>query len=121
LRETVSIDDVIALLNEAAAADPQAMIALIGNRVLCNEKLAAHPAVQVGRYASETSAEMSGPNVGSVTRVGVLGLLNGVFGINEQGYGPIVADIDNHANTIRFMRTSESGYDQAVKEVLANP
>ena len=57
------------ILNEAYAADPAAMHALIVNRVPCNQPLADHPTVQV-----ETNAVASGESFA----VGMLGVINGI-------------------------------------------
>lgn len=80
-RETVTIDDAIALLNEALRLDPNAMNALIDARVVCNSALAEHPTIQVD---GRTEAP----------RVGILGVLNGLFGVREDGWGPITAMVD---------------------------
>lgn len=64
----------LAILNEAYAADPAAMHALVVNRVPCNQKLADHPSVQVGTNNMVNK---------HVTRpayvVGMMGVLNGVI------------------------------------------
>lgn len=57
------------ILNEAYAADPAAMHALIVNRVPCNQPLAYHPTVQV-----EANAVASGESFA----VGMLGVINGI-------------------------------------------
>jgi len=80
LREVVTIDDTIEFLNHLLQVDPTALYALVESRVHCNEALALHPTVQVCDYGSE-----SGP------KVGLLGLLNGIFGTESDGGGPIAA------------------------------
>jgi hypothetical protein len=62
----------ISVLNEALERDPEAITRLINMRVECNERLAAHPTVQVGVYDG-------------IHRVGVLGLLNGALGESPSG------------------------------------
>lgn len=52
------------VLNEALKADRQAVTLLLLNRVGCNEKLAAHPTIQV--------LDNAGP------AVGILGIINGI-------------------------------------------
>lgn len=60
----------VAVLNEALVADPAAVYALLCNRVPCNETLAAHPTIQVGRVPGMDHA---------LYHVGMLGVLNGVI------------------------------------------
>lgn len=67
----VTADDAIRLLNEAFAADPVAMEVLMGVRVRVNEAMQNHPTIQVG--ADNT--------------LGFIGLLNGIFGVDENGNG----------------------------------
>jgi hypothetical protein len=62
--------------------DKEAVNDLINGRVSCNEKLADHPSVQCRTEGNNYS-------------VGILGILNGLFGANEKGIGGIVAMFDN--------------------------
>ena len=69
IREQVTIEDVIDLLNEAASLDPGAMEALVAGRV------------------------------------GLLGILNGLFGADVDGWGVIAAEIGGEPPApIRFLR-----------------
>ena len=90
-RESLTLNQAIEMLNEMVKADPDATLALINTRVACSKELAEHHSIQVD---------------GSVdpARVGFLGVLNGLFGINEQGWGAIAAVIDEH-KLIKFRRT----------------
>lgn len=92
IREIVSIDDVIELLNECILLDRPAIGALIANRVPCNQPLADHPTVQV-------MAQHGG------FHVGMLGILNGFFGGDEDGWGPITFVFDDSGNLLRVQRT----------------
>ena len=66
---TVSLfETAVNTLNEAFRCDPDAIRALLCNRVPCNQALVEHPTVQVTRV----------PRAGSYT-VGARGLLNGVL------------------------------------------
>lgn len=76
LKQSVTIQDAIDYLNELIELDKPAIAALIANRVPCNEVLAHHPTVQV-------RAQNGG------FHVGILGILNGLFGTLENGWGPI--------------------------------
>lgn len=79
--ESVTIDHVIEVLNEALLIDPEAIQSLLAIRVPCNQKLADHPTIQVmernGKYT-----------------VGVLGLLNGIFGADENGCGYLAGEFE---------------------------
>jgi hypothetical protein len=92
LRPSVTIDDAIAYLNELAVLDKPAIAALIANRVPCNEQLADHPTVQVG-------AQNGG------FWVGMLGILNGLFGTLDNGWGPITFVFDDEGDLAMFTRT----------------
>jgi len=91
LKETVSIDKVIAYLNELIELDKPAIAALIANRVPCNERLAGHPSCQVG-------VQHGGYHVG------MLGILNGMFGVDENGWGPITF-VFEEGDLLRVERT----------------
>jgi hypothetical protein len=104
---------VCSYLNELLAADPRAVRSLVENRVPCNEALAAHPTCQVHADGF----------------VGLLGLLNGLCGKQADGWGYIVAflDEDGEGRIERFrvvLRQPEplkyfSGYRDVTAEALA--
>lgn len=91
-RRHASVQDVIDLLNELNRTDGDVVSALVNTRYRCNEAVRRHPTVQVD--CSEGSP-----------RLGVVGLLNGLFGADEGGYGPITAVMDNRNKVLRFQRT----------------
>lgn len=70
---------VVALLNEAFALDPEAINALVNTRVRCNEALGEHPTIQCGIDAE------------GHTTIGLLGILNGLVGVDDVGYGAVAA------------------------------
>ena len=76
MKESVTIDDVIVYLNELVELDKPAMAALIANRVPCNQQMADHPTAQV-------HAQHGG------FFIGLVGIINGMFGVNADGWGPI--------------------------------
>jgi hypothetical protein len=80
MKESVTIDEVIDILNELGRLDGVALNNLVEHRIVCNSSLAAHPTVQVIWDKAE-----------EVYRVGFLGFVNGLFGVDDDGYGPIVA------------------------------
>lgn len=77
MKDSISLDEAIAFLNELLAIDGPAIAALIANRVPCNQTLAEHPTVQV-------SAQHGGYHVG------LLGIINGLFGTIDGVNGPIL-------------------------------
>lgn len=83
---TVSIDDIVDVLNQAAASDPVATGNLIAQRVKCNTKLADHPTIQV-------SPEQT---------VGLLGIINGIIG--SCGMKPIAAIVNTDGTIHKFIR-----------------
>lgn len=91
-QEHVSIDSTVWLLNSLVKIDPEMMDKLFGCRVDCNEIIARHPTVQVDEYSP-----------GKYT-VGMLGILNGLFGTNEEGHG-LITSIKQDGVLIGFRRT----------------
>lgn len=81
-------DDAIAFLNSLFAIDPWAIRRLFAVRTPCNESLAAHPAVHASAYSD----------------VGFVGLLNGLFGVDEAGCGFVAAQYDESGDIVGFQR-----------------
>jgi len=79
----INVDDVLRVLNGAVMADADAMRALIFNRVECNRQLADHPTIQVDGYTKPGKYF-----------VGLLGVINGLFGIGKDGMGSIAAEFE---------------------------
>ena len=72
----VSAEHAVKIMNEAFALNPSAIETLVDSRVSINEKLANHPTIQAGSDSE-------------VYSLSIIGLLNGIFGIDENGQGPI--------------------------------
>lgn len=83
IKQTITIDEAIAFLDSLVKIDPGAMAALINARVPCNDAMRDHPTVQV-------AANKDGSNA----RVGFLGIMNGLFGADENHCGAIAAYYD---------------------------
>jgi len=83
IAEKITLDDAITVLNRAVEADADAIYKLVEQRVHCNKTLADDPTIQVGNY--HEAGKFS---------VGLLGILNGLFGVNEKGWGAIAAVFD---------------------------
>jgi hypothetical protein len=88
--ETRSIDETIAFLNQLLLIDRQAISKLMETRVPCNQDMVDHESVQVALVPGTAPQEER-------LRVGLLGILNGLFGTfpdgPKKGWGLIVADV----------------------------
>lgn len=91
----VSVDDAIKVLNRIHKVDSTVLPTLIHYRVPCNKQVAEDSTIQVNSYTSADG--------GSV--VGFLGILNGIFGIQKDGWGYIMARADKDGNITYFERT----------------
>lgn len=80
-RKEITAEFVVEFLNNLLKIDKDAIMNLIENRVRCNDAIGNHEEVQ----ASFNSGRLS---------LGLLGLINGFFGVNDKGYGCIVAHYD---------------------------
>lgn len=95
IRETISIDDALKVLNRMLRSDHEATMALMGSRVPCNDAVAVDPEIQVQGYNLPD---------GVMGLVGPLGLINGLFGGTDvQGFGAIVVIFDGD-QIVRFER-----------------
>lgn len=97
----VSAEQAVKTLNEAFQADPEAIRRMIGSTVTVNEQIAHHPTIQVGQK-KKPGRTMIGPDgifelpsYETVSTLGVIGLLNGIFGIDENGQGPIARIVED--------------------------
>lgn len=87
---------VIDFLNSILKIDKAALNKLIFNRVPCNQELGEHETVQT---LSDDNSNYS---------VGLLGLLNGMCGKDENGWGFIVAEVNENDNEIeRFIHLKD--------------
>jgi len=94
LKEKVSIDETIDYLNGLLEADPEGISAFFSTRVACNEKMAQHPTVQVGVLNPDYYV------------FGAIGIFNGLFGIDEDGWGYITAIVEG-INIIKFEKVTD--------------
>ena len=97
MKESVSPQDVCDLLNDMVQKDKDCVITLINSRGVCNELIAGHPFIQV------LQDDENGPY-----KIGLLGVLNGLFGIDSEGYGAIVMYIDAETKKIEFKTNLEN-------------
>lgn len=84
-----SAQQAVDVLNQALAADPKAIQLLFDYRVSVGDAVADHESIMVRTQHGKHS-------------LGVLGLLNGILGLNEKGTGPIKADLDDNGMIERF-------------------
>lgn len=87
-------DHFVVRLNEMVEQDRRVMHELIEHRVSCNDSLATHPTVQVAG-----------------NKVGLLGVLNGLIGVDQDGWGYLAADFDDSGKLVRFLRTPPRKHD----------
>ena len=103
MKTQVNIQEVIEYLNALLIVDRLAIETFFNIRVLCNDKMAKHPTVQVGKLANRHV-------------FGIIGILNGLFGVNEKGWGCFGVDL-NEDNSIKCFRlVREDDIPSSVKE-----
>jgi hypothetical protein len=89
LKKSITPQDVCDLFNELLKLDSQAVNDLVNSRVKCNGAVADHPFVQV--------QQLPGAEFPSV---GIIGVINGLFGIQANGMGVFCANIDDKTNKV---------------------
>jgi len=106
--EFVAVKDVIALLNEIHEADPSLMTDITLTRFPCTEAVRDHKTVQAHCYGD---ASLENPKVGFV------GLLNGIFGIDRNHFGPIAANFEEEGGKLLgFKLTDTDKITEKIKE-----
>ena len=89
-RDTISVQEVVDTLNQLLVADKPTIQSLFDHRVGCNETIANHPSVIVGLAKNWRKNRPDIPIAEDARYVlGPLGILNGLFGMNEERTGPI--------------------------------
>lgn len=97
IKDSVTVQDVCDLFNEIVRDDPECARALVETRVPCNEAIADHPTIQVNLFEGDDTA-----------KVGLLGFLNGLFGINEKsGMGAVCITVDDQTGRVFGMVKTE--------------
>ena len=86
------IQQAIDVLNEALAIDPYAINALMKLEVVCHAGLGRHPTIQVGAQQHRLTLRP-------------LGLINGLFGADEDGWGFICMKTDEDGRIVEFALT----------------
>lgn len=99
VKNNLSLDETIVFLNSLLEVDRKGMSDLFQQRAYCNEALADHETVQVYARIDKCNPE------GNIYKVGILGLLNGLFGkSDEDGYGAISMSINDDGLIEKFER-----------------
>ena len=112
IKDDVKLGEVIDFLNSLLNLDKNAVTALFSARTYCNNKIGAHPTVQIQEEPfSNILAFDENDNMLHYT-VGILGILNGLFGVFEEGSytgcGPITAIWDEKEELLLgFKKTIE--------------
>jgi hypothetical protein len=89
VERVVTVEHAVRVLQRAFEADPEAMRLLFSTRTRCNEELSRDPSIQV---AKKTEHDMYSEH-GEPYSLGFMGLLNGIFGVDEERWGAIAAKI----------------------------
>ncbi len=79
IRKNVTAADAVALLKEALNTDSEAINKMMRAPHGCNDALANHPTIQIDELVDKHHT------------ISPLGFLNGLFGVAEDGIGPIAA------------------------------
>jgi hypothetical protein len=95
VKDSITLHETVDFLNELLVIDPDAVNAMFSFRFSCGRKLADHPTVQVGMLG------------GGHPVVGLIGILNGLFGADEWGWGHLSADYNDQGRIIRFRVLTE--------------
>ncbi|HYF75017.1 MAG TPA: hypothetical protein VD757_00405 [Candidatus Nitrosocosmicus sp.] len=91
IKQTITPQDAVDLLNNALERDSQAVKALTETRVPVSDS-------PDGLIADDCPIQVSQENT-----VGLLGIINGLFGTDEDGYGCIAAAYDENGNLVSFI------------------
>lgn len=97
------VERVLEVLNRALEADRTAISLLLNTRVPCNSVLTEDPTIQVMSHHDDLEIP---ENCG---KVGLLGIINGLCGVDERGWGLIctVANKETPHIVEKFAKTSE--------------
>ena len=96
LKKQIRPKEVIAYLNRLLKIDRLAVETLFNVRVLCNDRMAKHPTVQVARFSQRYA-------------VGIIGIINGMFGVDSNKWGCIAMDLtkSNKIKKFRLVRRND--------------
>lgn len=90
IRHSITLPEIVDFFNEIYVADPKAVRALLLAAFACNRKLAAHPRMVI-------------THVNRKPAIGMMAILNSLFGVDEEGIGPL--SVVENGRTLRFSHT----------------
>ena len=93
LKQTITPKEVVDFLNELLKVDRKGISDFFDTKTVVNNDLAGHPTVQVRGHTN------TDPN-DNVYTVAPLGVLNGMFGTDEDGWGCIYREVEENRSTI---------------------
>jgi hypothetical protein len=96
--EKINPELMIQFLNSLLLLDQKAISELVEKRVRVNENFSHHETVQVLETGTEDSPSYS---------VGILGILNGLCGIDDDGWGFVVAECDTQGKINKFIHKKD--------------
>jgi hypothetical protein len=94
LAKSITVRDACRILNELLKLDYNCAHDLISHRVKCNKQVADHPTIQVQHF-----------KIDKFPKVGLIGLINGMFGIRKDGMGAICFEISSSNKILCFKPT----------------
>ena len=101
--KSITVVDAVAILNRALEADPDAISQLVCHHVPCNQALADDPTIQGGYHDDDTTRWHE---------VGMLGILNGLFGVRANQCGYLIAEVNGAENMVlRFYAVDDDGQE----------
>lgn len=95
LKQSVTPQEVCDLLNEFLKLDCSCAQRLLSHHEVCNVPVANHPTIQVQMYYYNEEPP----------KVGIVGILNGLFGTSENGMGALCYEIDGNGTILGFKLT----------------
>jgi hypothetical protein len=87
VKTQVTLQETVEFLNSLLEIDRHVVTALFSMRIGCNKAMADHETVQCGTFDLLTDKE-------EYCQVGMIGILNGLFGADQNGWGHICANYD---------------------------
>lgn len=111
VKDKIAIEETVDFLNDLLLADHFAISSLFSMRISCNEQLADHPTIQVGSIGK------------AYWVVGMIGILNGLFGTDENGIGRIIVDYtDGRIDRFRLAKDLVAIEKESLKDLaIQNP
>jgi hypothetical protein len=102
LKKKVTAQDVCDLLNDMLVLDRKGTTAIVNHRHVCNKKISDHPTLMVRTVVEDKK---------KISTIGLIGILNGIFGIRPDGMGDICYDVEKgKINSFKITPAHKSPY-----------